>query len=119
MSNLKQNLRKLRKQKGLSQEELVDQLAEFSVKKHGRDVGFTRGSVSAWEHGVEPPLIKLQLIAEFFNTTVDELTAGNADQTETDESKKVDCQEILEIFKEELRFKNKMIERLMNRGSQD
>lgn len=62
---LQENLTKLRKQKGFSQEELAYQL------------GVSRQSVSKWESGASiPELERLIEIANLFEVTLDELVKG-------------------------------------------
>ena len=103
-TNIGRNIRSLREAKGLTQEGLAEKL------------GFTRASISAWEHGVAPPFAKLQKLAEFFEVPVEDLTYKDVDNEVIESSAKselANCQEILKIFQEELRFKNRMIEQLM------
>lgn len=61
-----ENLRELRKQKGLSQEELAEQL------------NISRQAVSKWENGsAYPELDKLMLLCELFRCTLDDLLQGD------------------------------------------
>lgn len=65
MKNFAENLQKLRKQKGLTQEELASALF------------VSRTAVSKWESGRGYPNIdSLKAIAKFFSVTVDELLSG-------------------------------------------
>ena len=65
MKNFAENLQKLRKQKGLTQEELATALF------------VSRTAVSKWESGRGYPNIdSLKAIAKFFSVTVDELLSG-------------------------------------------
>ena len=62
---LQENLIRLRKQKGLSQEELAYQL------------GISRQSVSKWESGTSvPELERLVEISELYGVSLDELVKG-------------------------------------------
>lgn len=66
----KQRLAELRKQKGLTQEQLAKQL------------GFTRGQVSNYEQGTrEPDFETLKKIADFFNVSADYLLGRTDDPT--------------------------------------
>lgn len=60
-----ENLRELRKQKGMSQEELADKLS------------VSRQAVSKWENGsAYPELDKLMVLCELFHCTMDDLLQG-------------------------------------------
>ena len=72
--NLKDNLKKIRKEYNLSQEELADKL------------GVSRQSVSKWESGgAYPEMDKVLQICKIFNLNIDELL--NQDIKEVTESK--------------------------------
>lgn len=61
-----QNLKHLRKQKGIKQEELAE------------DLGVKRPTIGNWETGSrEPDISMLVRIAEYFNVTLDELVIKN------------------------------------------
>lgn len=65
--NLSDNLMRLRKQKGLSQEDLAYML------------GVSRQSVSKWESGLSiPELERLVEIADFYQVSLDELVKGES-----------------------------------------
>ena len=69
--NLSENIKRLRLQKGITQETLADFL------------GVTFQSVSRWERGDGyPDITLLPLIASFFNVSVDELLGVNKVQNE-------------------------------------
>lgn len=73
-----ENLRELRKQKGLSQEELAEQL------------GVTRQAVSKWENGsAYPELDKLMVVCELFHCTMDDLLQGSVKEEDRSLSKEV------------------------------
>lgn len=70
------NLLSLRKEAGISQEELASKLF------------VTRQTISKWELGeVTPDLGKIQLIAEYFNTPVEELLFGKEINKNTSKTK--------------------------------
>ena len=72
-----QKLQELRKQKGLTQEELAKELF------------VSRTAISKWESGRGYPNIEsLKLIAKFFSVTVDELLSSNEALTLAEESQK-------------------------------
>lgn len=54
-----EKLKKLRNDKGLTQDELADLL------------GFTRSTIATWESNIIPPYQKLVKLAEFFGVSVD------------------------------------------------
>lgn len=61
---LSENLYKLRRKSGLSQEQLAEKL------------GVSRQAISKWENGTSSPeLDKLTALSEFFCVTIDELTS--------------------------------------------
>lgn len=64
--NIGQNILKLRKQKGIKQEELAAEL------------GVTAAAVSKWENGYTlPDILMLCALADFFGVTTDELMGRN------------------------------------------
>lgn len=66
MNNLPNNLRKLRKSKRLTQEQLAQKL------------GIIRATYWAYEKGtIQPPYEKVEFMADIFGITVDELTGRN------------------------------------------
>ena len=72
-----EKLQELRKQKGLTQEELAQELY------------VSRTAISKWESGRGYPNIEsLKLIAKFFNVTVDELISSNQMLVVAEEEKK-------------------------------
>ena len=72
--NLQDNLKKIRKDNNLSQEDLAEKL------------GVSRQSVSKWESGLAyPEMDKVLQICKMFNLNIDELL--NQDITEVKESK--------------------------------
>lgn len=76
---LSDNLLNLRHRRGLSQEQLADQL------------GVSRQAISKWEGGQSTPeLEKLMAISKFFNISLDELTGELSDKTSVVEEKIVE-----------------------------
>jgi len=66
MSNIGKNIKKNRVEKGITQEELAEQLH------------VTRQAVSNWEHGkTQPDVDTLSAMAEMFELPVEELIYGN------------------------------------------
>lgn len=66
MNNLPTNLRKLRKSKRLTQEQLAQKL------------GIIRATYWAYEKGtIQPPYDKVEFMADIFGVSVDELTGRN------------------------------------------
>ncbi len=98
--DLNQKLQELRKQKGLTQEELAESLY------------VSRTAVSKWESGRGYPSIdSLKALAKFFGVTVDELISGNELLTVAEEDQKqmkthfhnllfglLDCSTLLLLF---------------------
>lgn len=81
---LSENIKKLRKQRGLTQERLADSL------------GVTFQAVSKWERGESfPDIVTLPVIAAFFDTTIDELFGADKGR---DEEK---VNEYLELYDKE------------------
>ena len=86
---LKDNLKTLRKNKGLSQEEL-------SVKLH-----VVRQTISKWESGLSVPDAEMLInISELFETPVSEILGENIEQKEKDDLKVIS--EKLEVINEQL-----------------
>lgn len=68
--NLGDNIKFLRKQKGLTQEQLSNLLNEL----YPNTVSFNKGKISKWENNKETPyLSSAKIIADYFKTTVDDL----------------------------------------------
>ena len=64
---LSENIYKLRRESGLSQEQLAEK------------IGVSRQTISKWEGGLsKPELDKLKALSEFFQITLDELTGNQA-----------------------------------------
>ena len=86
---LKDNLKTLRKYKGLSQEEL-------SVKLH-----VVRQTISKWESGLSVPDAEMLInISELFETPVSEILGENIEKKEKDDLKVIS--EKLEVINEQL-----------------
>lgn len=86
---LKDNLKILRKNKGLSQEEL-------SVKLH-----VVRQTISKWESGLSVPDAEMLVtISELFETPVSEILGENIEKQEKDDLKVIS--EKLEVINEQL-----------------
>ena len=86
---LKDNLKTLRKNKGLSQEEL-------SVKLH-----VVRQTISKWESGLSVPDAEMLInISELFETPVSEILGENIEKKERDDLKAIS--EKLEVINEQL-----------------
>ena len=86
---LKDNLKTLRKNKGLSQEEL-------SVKLH-----VVRQTISKWESGLSVPDAEMLInISELFETPVSEILGENIEKKEKDDLKVIS--EKLEVINEQL-----------------
>ena len=91
---LKDNLKTLRKNKGLSQEEL-------SVK-----LNVVRQTISKWESGLSVPDAEMLIsISEFFETPVSEILGENIEEKEKNDIKVIS--EKLEIINEQLSRKQK------------
>lgn len=74
MSTVGSRIRELRTKKGLSLEELADQLND----KHGTSIN--KGMISKWENNItDPKLDHIRPIALFFNTSLDYLLGINED----------------------------------------
>ena len=86
---LKDNLKTLRKNKGLSQEEL-------SVKLH-----VVRQTISKWESGLSVPDAEMLInISELFETSVSEILGEDIEKKEKDDLKVIS--EKLEVINEQL-----------------
>ena len=86
---LKDNLKTLRKNKGLSQEEL-------SIKLH-----VVRQTISKWEQGLSVPDAEMLInISELFETPVSEILGENIENKEKDDLKVIS--EKLEVINEQL-----------------
>lgn len=91
---LKDNLKILRKNKGLSQEEL-------SVK-----LNVVRQTISKWESGLSVPDAEMLIsISEIFETPVSEILGENIDKKEKNDIKVIS--EKLEVINEQLAIKQK------------
>ncbi len=91
---LKDNLKTLRKNKGLSQEEL-------SVK-----LNVVRQTVSKWEQGLSVPDAEMLIsISEVFDTPVSTILGENIDEKEKNDLKVIS--EKLEVINEQLSMKQK------------
>jgi putative transcriptional regulator len=91
---LKDNLKTLRKNKGLSQEEL-------SIKLH-----VVRQTISKWESGLSVPDAEmLMTISEIFETPVSEILGESIEEKEKNDLKVIS--EKLEIINEQLSMKQK------------
>ena len=91
---LKDNLKALRKNKGLSQEEL-------SIK-----LNVVRQTVSKWEQGLSVPDAEMLIsISEIFNTPVSTILGENIDEKEKNDLKVIS--EKLEVINEQLSMQKK------------
>ena len=91
---LKDNLKTLRKNKGLSQEEL-------SIKLH-----VVRQTVSKWESGLSVPDAEMLItISELFETPVSEILGESIEEKETNDLKVIS--EKLEVINEQLSISQK------------
>lgn len=91
---LKDNLKTLRKNKGLSQEEL-------SIK-----LNVVRQTISKWETGLSVPDAEMLVtISEFFETPVSEIIGENIEKKEKDDLKVIS--EKLEVINEQLSMSQK------------
>ena len=91
---LKDNLKTLRKNKGLSQEEL-------SIK-----LNVVRQTISKWESGLSVPDAEMLIsISEVFETPVSEILGENIEEKEKNDIKVIS--EKLEVINEQLSMKQK------------
>lgn len=68
--NLGDNIKYLRKQKGLTQAKMAEKLNEDLSDT----VTFNKGKISKWENNKETPhLSSVQVLADFFEVTIDDL----------------------------------------------
>ena len=73
--NFHENLQRLRKQAGLSQEEVAQKLF------------LSRQSISKWENGgAEPGIENLKALAKLYGVTVDELVGNEQPEDTTEET---------------------------------
>ena len=97
---LKDNLKTLRKNKGLSQEEL-------SIKLH-----VVRQTVSKWESGLSVPDAEmLMTISEIFETPVSEILGESIEEKEKNDLKVIS--EKLEVINEQLAMKQKQKRKML------
>ena len=97
---LKDNLKTLRKNKGLSQEEL-------SIKLH-----VVRQTISKWESGLSVPDAEMLItISEIFETPVSEIIGENIDEKEKKDLKIIS--EKLEVINEQISMKQKQKRKIM------
>ena len=83
--NLGENLRKIRKDNNLSQEDLADLLK------------VSRQSVSKWESGIAyPEMDKILLICKKFNIKVDELLNEDLNEVKEDKERKININKYIE-----------------------
>ena len=100
---LKDNLKTLRKNKGLSQEEL-------SIK-----LNVVRQTVSKWESGLSVPDAEmLMTISEIFETPVSEILGESIEEKEKNDLKVIS--EKLEVINEQLAMKQKQKSRETKNG---
>ena len=98
---LKDNLKTLRKSKGLSQEEL-------SVK-----LNVVRQTVSKWEQGLSVPDAEMLVsISEVFDTPVSTILGENIDEQEKNDLKVIS--EKLEVINEQLAMKQKQKRKMLD-----
>ena len=97
---LKDNLKILRKNKGLSQEEL-------SIKLH-----VVRQTISKWESGLSVPDAEmLMTISEIFETPVSEILGESIEEKEKNDLKVIS--EKLEVINEQLAMKQKQKRKML------
>ena len=97
---LKDNLKTLRKNKGLSQEEL-------SIKLH-----VVRQTISKWESGLSVPDAEMLIaISELFETPVSEILGENIEEKEKNDLKVIS--EKLEVINEQLSISQKQKKKRM------
>lgn len=71
------NIRQLRKSRGLTLEELSNELN----RKYPNTLNFNKGKLSKWENNKEEPkLSSVRIIADYFEVTVDDLVDGAYDK---------------------------------------
>ena len=97
---LSENLKKLRKENNLSQEQLAEKL------------GVSRQAVSKWESGQSyPEMDKVLLICKLFNYNIDELMNENIKEVEASKQSKININKYVEDF---FGFITKTVEMLCN-----
>jgi len=85
--NLSDNLKRIRKEHGLSQEQLAEQL------------GVSRQAVSKWESEQSyPEMDKVLLICKLFNYNMDELMNGNVKEVDEEKQSKINANKYIEDF---------------------
>ncbi|MBP3765577.1 MAG: helix-turn-helix transcriptional regulator [Bacilli bacterium] len=85
--NLKDNLKRIRKENNLSQEQLADKL------------NVSRQSVSKWESGVSyPEMDKMILICKMFDLSMDELLNQNVKAVNDEKKNKVEINKYIDSF---------------------
>ena len=85
--NLSDNLKRIRKENNLSQEQLADKL------------GVSRQSVSKWESGLAyPEMDKVLQICKMFGLNVDELLNQDLKQVEENKQSKSNLNKIVDEF---------------------
>jgi len=85
--NLKENLKKLRKENNLSQEELAEKL------------NVSRQSVSKWEQGITyPEMDKMLEICKLFNLNIDDLLNGDIKESNNAKQAKYNINKFIESF---------------------
>lgn len=106
--NLKENLKKIRKDNNLSQEDLAEKL------------GVSRQSVSKWESGqAYPEMDKVIQICNLFNLNIDDLLNQNIKEVENNNKSKVNINKYIDDFLDfitktikmfsSMKFKDKLI----------
>lgn len=97
---LSENLKKLRKENNLSQEQLAEKL------------GVSRQAVSKWESGQSyPEMDKVLLICKLFNYNIDELMNENIKEVEENKQSKININKYVEDF---FGFITKTVEMICN-----
>lgn len=77
--NFANNLKRLRKKRGLTLEELADQInAKYNTN-------FNKSMISKWENGYEAKLSSVKVLSLFFNVTLNEILGFNEEILEKDE----------------------------------
>ena len=85
--NLKDNLKKIRKDNNLSQEDLAEKL------------GVSRQSVSKWEQGIAyPEMDKVLQLCKMFNLNIDEILNQDIDNVERNKKSKVNVNKYIDEF---------------------
>ena len=85
--NLKDNLKRIRKENNLSQEQLADKL------------NVSRQSVSKWESGLAyPEMDKMILICKIFDLSMDELLNQNVKEVNDEKKNKVEINKYIDSF---------------------